>query len=70
MFQTLACSTCRVTMIAGGGEAAGWSIFFLLVVVLGMLAGIGVFMVHLARLEKKHADPTLSDDVPVSDDSN
>ena len=26
----IACSTCRVTMVEGGGDAAGWSIFFLL----------------------------------------
>lgn len=58
----LACSTCRDTMVAGGGEAASWSIFFLLVVILAMLAGVGVFMVHLARREKEHLDPTLCDD--------
>lgn len=58
----LSCSTCRDTMIAGGGEAASWSIFFLLVVILAMLAGVGVFMVHLARRERENLDPTLSDD--------
>jgi hypothetical protein len=62
MSHFLACSTCRVTMIAGGGDAAGWSIFFLLFVVLGMLSGIGFFMVYLARREKANFDPTLSDD--------
>jgi hypothetical protein len=50
----IACSTCRETMVAGGGDAAGWSIFFLL--------GVGVFMVCMARREKAHLDPTLSDD--------
>ena len=30
----LACSSCRVSMIEGGGDAAGWSIFFLLLVIL------------------------------------
>ncbi len=58
----LACSSCRETMIAGGGEAASWSIFFLLAVILAMLAGVGVFMVHLARRERENLDPTLSDD--------
>jgi len=47
--QFLACSTCRVTMVEGGGDAAGWSIFFLLGVVLSMLGGIGYFMFFLAR---------------------
>lgn len=58
----LACGTCRATMIDGGGDAAGWSIFFLLGVVLSMLGGIGYFMFHLARREKANLDPTLSDD--------
>lgn len=61
MNQFSACSTCRVTMIAGGGDAAGWSIFFLLGVILAMMGGIGFFMFRLARREKEHFDPTLSD---------
>jgi hypothetical protein len=60
--QFLACSTCRATMVEGGGDAAGWSIFFLLGVVLSMLGGIGYFMVFLARREKANLDPSLSDD--------
>ncbi len=62
MTQFLACATCRDTMIAGGGDAAGWSIFFLLGVVVAMLGGVGYFMVFLARREKANLDPTLSDD--------
>ncbi len=58
----LACSTCRVSMVEGGGDAAGWSIFFLLVVIVGMLAGIGFFMFRIARREREHFDPSLSDD--------
>jgi hypothetical protein len=57
-----ACSTCRTSMIEGGGDAAGWSIFFLLAVVLGMLGGIGFFMLRIVRREKENFDPTLSDD--------
>lgn len=60
--SVLACSTCRATMIDGGGDAAGWSIFFLLAVIVAMLGGVGVFMVCLARREKANFDPTLSDD--------
>ncbi len=63
----LACSTCRVTMIDGGGDAAGWSIFFLLGVILSMLCGVGVFMVCMARREKANLDPTLSDDYVPTD---
>ena len=66
----LACSTCRVTMVEGGGEAASWSIFFLLIVILAMLGGIGFFMFRIARREKEHLDPTLSDDYVPADPSN
>ena len=59
--QLFACSTCRVTMIEGGGDAAGWSIFFLLAVILSMLGGIGFFMFRIARRERMHFDPALSD---------
>jgi len=64
----IACSTCRVSMVEGGGDAAGWSIFTLLVVILAMLGGLGFFMFRMARREKEHFDPTLSDDY-VSTDS-
>lgn len=54
-------------MIAGGGDAAGWSIFFLLVIILSMLGGIVFFMLRIARREREHFDPTLSDNyVPGS----
>ncbi len=49
-------------MVEGGGDAAGWSIFFLLVVIVSMLGGIGFFMFRIARREKEHFDSTLSDD--------
>lgn len=65
--QLVACSTCRATMIDGGGDAAGWSIFFLLAVILAMLGGVGFFMVCMARREKANLDPTLSDDYVSSD---
>ncbi len=56
-----ACSTCRVSMVEGGGDAAGWSIFFLLVVILAMLGGVAFFMLRIARREKQHLDPALCD---------
>jgi ATP/ADP translocase len=58
----IACSTCRVTMIDGGGDAAGWSIFALLFIIVAMLGGIGFFMFRIARREREHFDPSLSDD--------
>ena len=48
-------------MIEGGGDAAGWSIFFLLAVVLSMLGGIGFFMFRIAHRERMNFDPALSD---------
>ena len=54
-------------MVEGGGDAAGWSIFFLLVVILAMLGGIAFFMFRIARREKQHLDPSLCDDYVPSD---
>ncbi|MES2477039.1 MAG: hypothetical protein V4640_14740 [Verrucomicrobiota bacterium] len=63
----IACGTCRETMVAGGGEAASWSIFFLLAVILAVLAGVVCFMICLARREKQNLDPSLSDDYVPAD---
>lgn len=49
-------------MIDGGGDAAGWSIFFLLFVILAILGGVGFFMFRIARRERENFDPALSDD--------
>lgn len=59
---TLACSTCRASMIEAGGDAAGYSIFFLLIVILAVLSGIGYAMFRLARGESENLDPELRDD--------
>jgi|AntRauTorckE6833_2_1112554.scaffolds.fasta_scaffold36536_2 hypothetical protein len=58
----LACSTCRVSMIEGGGDAAGYSIFALLIIILFVLAGVGFFMARLIRRENENLDPELRDD--------
>jgi len=58
----LACSTCRVSMIEGGGDAAGYSIFFLLIVILAVLVGVGFFMGRLIKRESENLDPELRDD--------
>lgn len=70
IFNLIACSTCRVTMIDGGGDAAGWSIFFLLVVIVAMLGGIGFFMFRIARREREHFDPSLSDEYVRPESAN
>ncbi|MFD2258016.1 hypothetical protein ACFSSA_15150 [Luteolibacter algae] len=61
-FNSLACSTCRVSMVEGGGDAAGYSIFALLVVILAVLGGVGFFMLRIARRENENLDPELRDD--------
>lgn len=58
----LACSTCRVSMIEGGGDAAGYSIFALLVVILSVLGGIGFYMIRMISRDGRNLDPELQDD--------
>ncbi len=68
--EIFACSTCRITMVEGGGDAAGWSIFFLLGIILAILSAIGFFMFRIAMRQKEYFDPTLSDDYVVPESSN
>jgi hypothetical protein len=68
--QLLACSTCQVNMAVGGGDAAGWSIFFMLVVILAVLGGVVFAMVRMARREAANLDPELQDDFPVTTTSH
>jgi heme/copper-type cytochrome/quinol oxidase subunit 2 len=63
----LACSTCRVTMVEAGGNAASWSIFFLLIVILTVMGSVGFFMFRIARREKEHFDPSLTDNWSIDD---
>lgn len=62
MHFPFACTTCRVTMVEAGGNAAGWSIFVLLMVILPVLCGTVFFMLRIARRERQHLDPELVDD--------
>ena len=64
--QLLACATCQVNMAVGGGDAAGWSIFFMLIVILAVLSGVVFVLVRMARREAAHLDPELQDDFPVT----
>lgn len=62
LLPIIACSTCRITMIEGGGDEAGWSIFALLVVILAMMTTVAMFMVKIARREREFLEPELMDD--------
>lgn len=57
-------------MIEGGGDAAGYSIFFLLIVITLILGGVGFCMVRIARREKANFDPMLSDDYTLPSSSH
>ncbi len=59
----LACTTCANTFKEGGGDAAGWAIFFMLCVTIPVLGGVGVCMVRIARREA--LDPKFQDN-PIS----
>ncbi len=60
----LACSTCAEAFKHGDNSknAVGWSIFFMLVVILCILGGIGVCLFRIARREKETLDPKYKDD--------
>ena len=57
----LACATCA-NNFRGDGNAAGWSILFMLGVIVPMLAGVVFCMVRLVRREGDSLDPELRDD--------
>lgn len=57
----LACSTCSATFGASG-DSIGYSIFFLLIMILAVLSGVAFFMIRLARRESDNLDPELRDD--------
>ena len=57
----LACSTCSATFGASG-DSIGYSIFFLLVLILAMLGGVAFFMIRIIRRDAANLDPELRDD--------
>ena len=53
----LACSTCAKSFQEGGGDAAGWSIVFLLATIVPVLGATGICMVRMVRREREALDP-------------
>lgn len=49
-------------MIEGGGDAAGYSIFALLVVILSVLGGVGFYLIRMIIRGGQNLDPELQDD--------
>jgi hypothetical protein len=62
----LACSTCAVNFQDNGPNAAGWSILFMLAMILPVLGGVVFFMIRLIRRGDAGLDPELRDDVPAA----
>lgn len=58
----LACATCANNFRDGGTNAAGWSILFMLGVIVPMLAAVVYCMIRLVRRESNTLDPELRDD--------
>lgn len=57
----LACPTCANNFNEAGGNAAGWAIMFMVVVVVATLSAIGFFMVRIARRGSAGLDPRYRD---------
>ena len=57
----LACSTCTVNY-AATGDSIGYSIFFLLIVILAVLSGVVFCMLRIIRREEANLDPELRDE--------
>ena len=53
----LACSTCAKSFQEGGGDAAGWSIVFLVATIVPVLGATGICMVRIVRRERESLDP-------------
>ena len=61
----LACATCAVNFQDDGPNPAGWSILFMLGMILPVLGGVLFFMIRLIRRSDADLDPELRDDVPT-----
>jgi hypothetical protein len=62
----LACATCASNFADETTNAAGWSIFFLLGMILPVLAGVVFFMIRLVRRSEQALDPEFRDDLPAA----
>jgi len=62
MIFTLACQACRDAFKDAGGDAAGWAIFAMLIIVFFMMIVVGVSMARIGKKQKrampdKYRDP-------------
>lgn len=61
----LACATCASNFVDNDGpNAAGWSILFMLGVILPLLGGIVFFLARMIRRGEAALEPEFRDDLP------
>ncbi len=65
--NTIACTTCAKAFHSVGGNAAGFSILFLLVVILTVLGTVSFLLVRMIRREQASLDPQFQDDFNPQD---
>jgi len=58
----LACSTCANAFKHGGGDAAGWAIAVMLLVIVPLATCVFWFMVRIAKRERANLDSRYCDD--------
>jgi len=66
----IACQACRGAFEAGGKDAAGWAIMFMLMIIIPMLAAVGFFIIRIAKRQKENADATYDDPFLTQQTSN
>ena len=57
----VACSTCAHSFQQAGGNAAGWAIMLMVLIIMPMAAGIVFFIARIARREAEALDPQFQD---------
>jgi hypothetical protein len=58
---TLACQACRGAFEHGGKDATGWAIFFMLCIIIPVLATVGFFIYRIAKRQSAHVDSRFDD---------
>lgn len=67
MFDSiLACATCANNFRDDATNAAGWSIFFMLVVIIPLLAVVVFYMIRLARRSEQSLEQEFRDELPAA----
>ncbi|MBK1884359.1 hypothetical protein JIN85_18220 [Luteolibacter pohnpeiensis] len=65
--SVLACTFCGFHSQENPNDAAAWSIFFLLIVIVAVLAAVSFFLFRVINRERGSLDPSLCDDYVASE---